>query len=236
MGKISISELSYAYQMGGNTLPILREASLALSSGAFATISGPSGSGKSTLLNLIGALDRPQHGDITVGDVELSKLSDRQLAGFRNRMIGFVFQSFHLLPVLSAAENVAWPLYFQGVPRSKRMERAREKLELVGLKDHLNKVPGKLSGGQRQRVAIARALVTEPSVVLADEPTANLDRKTAEEIVVLLRSLNENAGVTFLLATHDPLVVAHAVQRIELVDGKLIEREQVQTQEVLAHA
>jgi putative ABC transport system ATP-binding protein len=236
VGKISISELSYAYQMGGNTLPILREASLALSSGAFATISGPSGSGKSTLLNLIGALDRPQHGDITVGDVELSKLSDRQLAGFRNRMIGFVFQSFHLLPVLSAAENVAWPLYFQGVPRSKRMERAREKLELVGLKDHLNKVPGKLSGGQRQRVAIARALVTEPSVVLADEPTANLDRKTAEEIVVLLRSLNENAGVTFLLATHDPLVVAHAVQRIELVDGKLIEREQVQTQEVLAHA
>ncbi|KZL02207.1 MULTISPECIES: ABC transporter ATP-binding protein [unclassified Pseudovibrio] len=236
MGKISISELSYAYQTGGNTLPILHEANLELSSGAFATISGPSGSGKSTLLNLIGALDRPQHGDITVDDVELSKLSDRQLAGFRNQMIGFVFQSFHLLPVLSAAENVAWPLYFQGVPRSKRMEIAREKLKLVGLKDHLNKVPGKLSGGQRQRVAIARALVTEPSVVLADEPTASLDRKTAEEIIVLLRSLNENAGVTFLLATHDPLVVAHAVQRVELVDGKLIEREQVQAQEVLAHA
>lgn len=236
MGKISISELSYAYQTGGNTLPILHKASLELSSGAFATISGPSGSGKSTLLNLIGALDRPQHGDITVGDVELSKLSDRQLAGFRNRMIGFVFQSFHLLPVLNATENVAWPLYFQGIPRSKRMEIASRKLELVGLKDHLNKVPGKLSGGQRQRVAIARALVTEPSVVLADEPTANLDRKTAEEIIVLLRSLNENAGVTFLLATHDPLVVAHAVQRVELVDGKLIEREQVQAQEVLAHA
>ncbi|WP_068089081.1 ABC transporter ATP-binding protein [Polycladidibacter stylochi] len=236
MGNISIRELSYAYQTDGNTLPILRAASLELPSGAFATVSGPSGSGKSTLLNLIGALDRPQHGNIKVGVVELGELSDWQLAGFRSRMIGFVFQSFHLLPVLSATENVAWPLYFQGIKRSKRMEIAREKLELVGLKGHLNKVPGKLSGGQRQRVAIARALATEPSVVLADEPTANLDRKTAEEIVVLMRSLNENAGVTFLMATHDPMVVAHALQRIELVDGKLIEQKQIQRQEVLAHA
>lgn len=221
MSLITLSAVSRRYSGDSYSLTVLDAADLKVPTGAFAVVCGPSGSGKSTLLNMIGALDRPDSGSIRVGDVDLGTLSERALADFRNRQIGFVFQSFHLLPVLTAAENVAWPLYFQGVPRRERMRRALEKLALVGLADHAHKVPGKLSGGQRQRVAIARALVCEPAIVLADEPTANLDRKTAQGVMDLMTALNRDAGVTFLCATHDSLVMDMAQQRITLTDGKL---------------
>ena len=153
--------------------------------------------------------------------VDVSTLTENKLAQFRNKNIGFIFQNFHLLPVLTAAENVAWPLYFKGVRRRERMRIAKEKLGLVGLANHVNKLPKHLSGGERQRVAIARALVCEPSIILADEPTANLDRKTARKILEVMKKLNEHHQVTFLCATHDNLVVEYAKQLITLADGKL---------------
>lgn len=221
MSLISLRSVSRRFSGESYSLTVLDRADLDVPSGALAVVCGPSGSGKSTLLNMIGALDRPNSGTIRVGNVDLGTLSQTALADFRNRTIGFVFQSFHLLPVLTAAENVAWPLYFQRVPRRERMRRAYEKLALVGLEDHANKVPGRLSGGQCQRVAIARALVCAPAIVLADEPTANLDRKTAQGVMELMVSLNRTAGVTFLCATHDSHVMDLASQRITLTDGKL---------------
>ncbi len=221
MSRIILRAVSRRYTSASYALTVLDQADLTIPAGAFAVVCGPSGSGKSTLLNLIGALDKPDSGQISVGGIDIADLSQRDLAEFRNRKIGFVFQSFHLLPVLTAAENVAWPLYFQGVPRRERMRVAREKLALVGLADHAEKVPGKLSGGQRQRVAIARALVCSPAIVLADEPTANLDRKTAQEVLDLMVTLNTHHGVTFLCATHDQLVMDHARQLITLAEGKL---------------
>lgn len=221
MSLITLRSVSRRFSGESYSLTVLDRADLDVPRGALAVVCGPSGSGKSTLLNMIGALDRPDSGTIRVGDVDLGTLSQSALADFRNRKIGFVFQSFHLLPVLTAAENVAWPLYFQGVPRRERMRRAYEKLALVGLEDHAKKVPGRLSGGQCQRVAIARALVCDPAIVLADEPTANLDRKTAQGVMDLMISLNQTAGVTFLCATHDSHVMDLARQRITLTDGKL---------------
>ena len=200
---------------------MLDKADLDIARGAFAVVRGPSGSGKSTLLNMIGALDRPDAGTITVGGTDIGALAQHRLARFRNRTIGFVFQGFHLLPVLTAAENVAWPLYFRGIARRERMRIAREKLALVGLSTHADKVPGRLSGGQCQRVAIARALSCDPAVILADEPTASLDRETARTIIDLIRDLNAEQGVTFLCATHDPSVIAQAGQVISLTGGKL---------------
>lgn len=221
MARISLQGISRSYRSESFSLTVLDRADLEIPSGAFAVICGPSGSGKSTLLNMIGALDRPDAGRILIDDTDLAALPDAQLADFRNRHIGFVFQSFHLLPVLTAVENVAWPLYFQGVPRRERMRRARETLALVGLADHAEKMPGRLSGGQRQRVAIARALICTPGIVLADEPTANLDRKTAQDVLDLMVDLNRLHGVTFLCATHDALVVDHARQIVTLSEGKL---------------
>lgn len=221
MGQISLRSVSKAYVSEAFSLTVLDKADLIIPKGAFAVICGPSGSGKSTVLNLIGALDSADSGTIEIDGTEVAALPQRRMAAFRNRNIGFVFQSFHLMPVLTATENVAWPLYFQGVRRRERMRIAREKLALVGLSDHAEKVPGRLSGGQRQRVAIARALVCDPVIVLADEPTANLDRKTAQDIIDLMQELNSHHGVTFLCATHDQLVVDHARQVITLAEGKL---------------
>lgn len=221
MNAIRIRGLSRKFESDNFSLTILDNADLDLPQGAFAALSGPSGSGKSTLLNMIGALDKPDSGSLEVAGVDIASLPQRALARFRNETIGFVFQSFHLLPVLTAAENVAWPLFFQGVKRRERMKIAREKLALVGLADHSNKLPGRLSGGQRQRVAIARALVCEPKIVLADEPTANLDRNTAEEIISVMEQLNTQHGVTFLCATHDPMVMDRMRQVITLGAGKL---------------
>lgn len=236
MAHISLRSVCRTYQSESFVLKVMDHADLELPKSAFAVICGPSGSGKSTLLNMIGALDRPDSGTIKINGIDIGSLPEKALAKFRNDTIGFVFQSFHLLPVLTAAENVAWPLFFKGVRRAERMRIAREKLALVGLSDHANKVPGKLSGGQRQRVAIARALVCDPAVILADEPTANLDRKTAQDIIDLMQELNTCHGVTFLCATHDPLVVDHARQVITLADGKLHMHTTAKLMEVAAHA
>ena len=236
MSHISLKSVCRTYESENFSLKVLDHADLDIPKSAFAVICGPSGSGKSTLLNMIGALDRPDTGSIEISGIDIGALPQRKLAKFRNETIGFVFQSFHLLPVLTAAENVAWPLFFKGVRRRERMRIAREKLALVGLSEHANKVPGRLSGGQRQRVAIARALVCDPAVILADEPTANLDRKTAQDIIDLMQDLNTRHGVTFLCATHDPLVVDHARQVITLVDGQLHMQTTTQLTEVADHA
>ena len=218
---ISLRSVSRTYASETFPLTVLNEVDLDILESTFVVVCGPSGSGKSTLLNIIGALESPDSGTVTIKGIDVGTMKEKSLARFRNENIGFVFQSFHLLPVLTATENVAWPLYFKGVSRSERMRIAREKLALVGLSDHANKVPGKLSGGQRQRVAIARALVCEPQIILADEPTANLDRKTAQGILDLMKDLNLRHGTSFLCATHDELVVEHAQQVITLSEGKL---------------
>ena len=221
MGYIELHSVSRTFDNGGNLLEVLKQAELTITQGTFAAIWGPSGSGKSTLLNIIGTLDKPDSGKITIDNADITLLSQNSAAKFRNDTIGFVFQSFHLLPVLTAAENVAWPLFIKGVARKKRMQIAREKLRLVGLEEQHNKVPGRLSGGQRQRVAIARALVCEPKIILADEPTSSLDRQTAKNIADLLTQLNKKSKVTLLCATHDPLLLSHAQQVICLNEGKL---------------
>ena len=225
MSCISVRSLSRIYSTDAFSQTVLDNVDLDISEGSFSVVSGPSGSGKSTLLNIIGALDFPDSGSVTIDGVDISTLSQSDLARFRNTNIGFVFQSFHLLPVLTAAENVAWPLYFRGVRRHERMRIAREKLALVDLIDHAKKLPGKLSGGQRQRVAIARALVCEPRIILADEPTANLDRATAREVLDVMKNLNTLHQVTFLCATHDNLVLECADQVISFMDGKLMTKK-----------
>ena len=221
MGQISLQAVCRTYTTGATHQKVLDKIDLQISDGSFSVVCGPSGSGKSTLLNIIGTLDAPDDGAVMIEGVDVGALSENNLAQFRNKNIGFIFQNFHLLPVLTAAENVAWPLYFKGVRRRERMRIAKEKLGLVGLANHVNKLPKHLSGGERQRVAIARALVCEPSIILADEPTANLDRKTARTILEVMKNLNENHQVTFLCATHDNLVVEYAKQLITLADGKL---------------
>jgi len=229
MALISLRSVTRRYESKTFSLTVLDHADLTVAEGAFAVICGPSGSGKSTLLNLIGALDRPDGGRIEIGGTDVAALPQRRMAAFRNRMIGFVFQSFHLMPVLTAAENVAWPLYFQGVRRRERMRIAHARLAQVGLEAHAGKIPGHLSGGQRQRVAIARSLVCDPAIILADEPTANLDRRTAQDIIELMTNLNSRHGTTFLCATHDPLVVDRAQHVISLSRGKLILRTEPQS-------
>ncbi len=223
MSVILLKSVCKSYLSGDGRLHVLKQTDLDIKKADFAVVAGPSGSGKSTLLNLIGGLDRPDSGLIEIDGVELSRLTDSKQAAFRNQKIGFVFQSFHLIPVLTAAENVAWPLYIKGVNRKQRMLRARELLSNFGLATHIDKQPDKLSGGQCQRVAIARALACEPQIVLADEPTANLDHKTSVEIMDLLCSLNKESDVTFLFSTHDQMVASYAKRHLYLEDGKLIE-------------
>ena len=223
MSVILLQSVCKSYSSGDGRLHVLKEADLDVKKADFVVISGPSGSGKSTLLNLVGALDMPDSGSIKIEGVDMGGLSDRQQADLRNKKMGYIFQSFHLIPVLTAVENVAWPLYLKGVNRKQRMQRARELLSHFGLADHMNKLPGRLSGGQCQRVAIARALACEPQIVLADEPTANLDRKTGREIMELLSSLNKENGVTFVFSTHDHMVTSFAKRQLFLEDGKLTE-------------
>ena len=219
MGIISLRSVSKSYLSAASRLLVLREVDLEIEAGEFVVAAGPSGSGKSTLLNLIGGLDRPDSGTVRIEGVDLGRHDDRSLARIRNEKLGFVFQSFHLVPVLTAAENVAWPLFLGGVGRRRRMERSKELLARVGLADHMHRTPGRLSGGQRQRVAIARALACGPRIILADEPTGNLDRRTALEIMELFASLNRNGGVTFVLSTHDPKVASYAGRRLFLLEG-----------------
>src|SRR5476649_283298 len=208
------------YNLGGQIVQALNDVSFEIKDGDMIAITGASGSGKSTLMNILGCLDRPTSGAYILGDKDVSRLSNDQLAEIRNRRIGFVFQSFNLLPRMSALENVELPLHYAA--RHDALERAVEALKLVGLADRGHHKPNQLSGGQRQRVAIARALVTDPAIVLADEPTGALDSRTGEEILALLKSLNAQ-GRTILVVTHDANVAAHCQREIYLRDGKVAE-------------
>ena len=193
-----------------------------ISEGEFTAIVGPSGSGKTTLLNLIGGLDTPTSGNLYIDGQDISLLKPKEMVDFRLHNIGFVFQSFNLIPVLSAKENVAFVMELQGRKKSERDERAQELLESVGLGDRANSRPSKLSGGQQQRVAVARALASKPKFILADEPTANLDSKSAENLLDMLEKLNEKENITFVFSTHDPRIMAKARRIITLEDGKII--------------
>ena len=221
MVAISLVAVRKSYPSADARLRVLRGVDFEIDAGEFVAVVGPSGSGKSTLLNLIGGLDRPDSGTVRVDGVDLGGHDDRTLAAIRNEKLGFVFQSFHLIPVLTAVENVAWPLVLKGADRRRRVARSKELLERVGLAEHMHRSPGRLSGGQRQRVAIARALACRPKIVLADEPTGNLDRATAAGIMELFASLNREDGVTFVASTHDPMVVSRAGRRLHLVEGEL---------------
>ena len=208
------------YNLGRTLVPALRDVSLAVAAGEFVAVAGPSGSGKSTLLNLMGCLDHPTSGQVLIGERDVARLGDDALSDLRARSIGFIFQTFNLIPVLSALENVEFPLLFRGGNHDGR-ERARRALAEVGLADFARHRPDELSGGQRQRVAVARALVTDPAIVLADEPTANLDSATGEAIIDLMLEINRRDGTTFIFSTHDPRVMAHAHRVVRLRDGRV---------------
>lgn len=218
MSLIRINELARRYQMGGETVHALRGVSLVIERGEYLAIMGPSGSGKSTLMNLIGCLDTPSSGTYELNDVDVSEMDDNELAEIRNREIGFVFQTFNLLPRSSALHNVELPLIYAGIGREDRREQAGEALQHVGLADRQHHKPNELSGGQRQRVAIARALVTRPSIILADEPTGNLDSKTGEEILALFDDLS-GKGNTIIVVTHEEEVALRARRMIRIRDG-----------------
>jgi putative ABC transport system ATP-binding protein len=213
------------YRVGAETVYALRDVDFAAPQGDFVVINGPSGSGKTTFLNLISVIDRPSSGEVFIEGLPTSSQSEGQLATLRKTKIGLVFQSFNLIPVLSAAENVEYPLLLQKRPHAERQARVAEMLSEVGLSDLARRRPNELSGGQRQRVAIARALVTGPMIVLADEPTANLDSKTGEAVMGLMRKLNEEHCVTFIVVTHDPAVSRYASRRVRIHDGRLEEGE-----------
>jgi putative ABC transport system ATP-binding protein len=207
------------------TVPVhaLRGVDLDVHRGDFVSLAGPSGSGKSTLLNLIGGLDQADEGDVVIDRVSLSELNENQLSDLRLEKIGFVFQAYNLLPVLTAEENVGFIMQLQGVSRFERSERARETLASVGLEELADRRPGDMSGGQQQRVAIARAIATRPVLLLADEPSANLDSGTTEELLELLKKLNEEFGMTIVTATHDPMVMAYTSRKIKLRDGAIVD-------------
>jgi putative ABC transport system ATP-binding protein len=218
---IDIRRASRTYYMGDLEVPALVEADLRVDVGEFVAIIGPSGSGKTTLMNLIGCLDRPTVGEVRLAGTSVADLDDDHLATLRSRFVGFVFQAYNLLPRTSALENVAAPLLYQGVGRQERLERATVTLERLGLGDRLGHQPTELSGGQQQRVAIARALVTNPPLILADEPTGNLDSHAGAEVLAILRELHA-AGRTIVLITHDPEVAAAAPRQIHIRDGRLV--------------
>ena len=217
---ISISDIRKIYVMGSEKVHALNGLSLNIHRNEYVALMGPSGSGKSTLMNLLGLLDTPTDGDYFLNTSRVSHMTDNELAIVRNKEIGFVFQTFNLLPRLSSLENVALPLVYSGMSKKKRLERAEEVLASVGLGDRVDHKPNELSGGQRQRVAIARALVNNPSIILADEPTGNLDTKTSIEIMAILEEIHNN-GNTIILVTHEPDIAEHAHRIVRLRDGKL---------------
>ena len=200
----------------------LRGVDFELAGGEWVSLAGPSGSGKSTLLHVIGGLDRPNAGTVTVDGVDVTSLSEAELSDLRLRKIGFVFQAYNLIPVLSALENVEFIMQLQGVPGAERHRRALEALDSLGLADLAGRRPGEMSGGQQQRVAIARAIVTNPVLLLADEPSANLDTATTRELLDLLKALNSDRGVTILTATHDPMVMSYTTRQVNLRDGDIV--------------
>ncbi|GGG13291.1 ABC transporter ATP-binding protein [Paenibacillus aceti] len=228
MSTVSLQQVFKNYELGKTSVPALRGIDLEIQEGDFVTMAGASGSGKSTLLNLIGCLDHPTTGEVWIGDTRVSKLDDKQLNETRLRQIGFVFQSFNLIPVLNVYENVELPLLImKEISKKERKQRINYFLKAVGLSAFADRKPSELSGGQRQRVAVARALVTKPRIVLADEPTANLDSKTGIEIIDLMQQINEHEKTTFIFSTHDPKVMQRANRIFHLIDGKIEKVENI---------
>ena len=220
---VEVRDLSRRYMQGSIAVDALRGVDLDIEAGEFTALMGSSGSGKTTLLNLVGALDAPTSGRVVVDGQEVTSMGDAELSDLRLRRIGFIFQSYNLIPVLSAVENAEFVLMLQGVPLAERRERVMETLAAVGLSGMEHRRPAELSGGQQQRVAVARAIAARPALVLADEPTANLDSRTGAELIELMRQLNETRGVTFVFATHDPKVMEAARRVVWMEDGKIKE-------------
>ncbi|MFO0593868.1 MAG: ABC transporter ATP-binding protein [Myxococcaceae bacterium] len=232
---VTIQDVEKEYSLGATVVKALRGVSLTVDKGEFISIAGPSGSGKTTLLNLIGCVDTATRGDVVVSGRNTAQLSERELTDLRLNTIGFIFQSFNLVSVLSVYQNVEFPLLLQDkLTSGERKKRVDALLDQVGLASHTKHRPNELSGGQRQRVAIARALVTDPLIVLADEPTANLDSQTGQAILDLMKSLNQQKGTTFIFSTHDHKVMRYANAVIRLADGKILGREK--PEDAVAHA
>lgn len=218
---IELKQITKSFAVGRETIDVLKGIDLSIQAGESVAIMGPSGSGKSTLMNIIGCLDKPTTGEYELAGENVSRYLDAELAKVRNQSIGFVFQQFHLLPRLTAVQNVELPMIYSGVSKKERLERARAALEKVGLSDRMEHLPNALSGGQKQRVAIARAIVNEPKIILADEPTGALDTKTSETIMELFTGLNEE-GSTIVLVTHEPEVAEYAQRTIMVRDGLIV--------------
>lgn len=216
---ITLENVEKVYQLGETEVKALRGSDVNIEEGEFVAIMGPSGSGKSTLMNMVGALDKPTTGEVKIGGEDVGKMNEDELAMLRSKRVGFVFQEFNLINSMNAWQNVALPMVFRGVSRSKRRERAKNLLDQVGLGERTEHRPSELSGGQRQRVSIARALANDPDIILADEPTGNLDTETGEAVMDLLTDLNEK-GKTIIMVTHDPNDAEYADRIVEIVDGK----------------
>jgi len=223
---IQVEALHRHFEMGDQVVHALDGITAPVSAGEFLGIMGPSGSGKSTLLYLLGGLDRPTAGSIRVRDQEITTLDENDLARYRRREVGFIFQSFHLIPTMTALQNVEFPMIFAQVPTRERESRASALLEQVGLADRMDHKPTELSGGQQQRVAVARALVNDPAIILADEPTGNLDSKTGAEILALLGRLSRDEGRTVIVVSHDPLIAGYTTSTLHLLDGKIVDADE----------
>ena len=223
MNIVECVDVNKAYQQGRVTVQALKDVSLQIEKGEFLAVAGPSGSGKTTLLNMIGGLDRIDSGSIFVDSEAFATMSQSQLPNLRLYKIGFVFQAYNLIPVLSAIENVEYVMLLQGLPTHERREKARAILDDVGLEGKYNRRPAELSGGQQQRVAVARAIVSDPSIVLADEPTANLDSKTGQGLLEMMKQMNAEKQITFIFSTHDHMVMEYARRLVKLRDGRLVD-------------
>ncbi len=223
MSTVRCVDLCKTYLQGDKAIKALDHVSIEIAEGGFVCLSAPSGGGKTTLLNAIGGLDRPDSGEVWVAGERIDTLSKGELAELRLHRIGFVFQAFNLIPVLSARENVEFVMQLQGIPAGERRNRAFEILEEVGLQGLENRRPAEMSGGQQQRVAVARAIVSRPALVLADEPTANLDSKSSDSLMTLFTELNQHHNTTFIMATHDERVMAYARRRVHMLDGRIVE-------------
>ena len=225
MSLVELKQVTKDYRIGEMSVRALKDIELDIEKQSFVSFVGPSGSGKTTLLNLIGCIDKPSSGEVFVNGTPVNSFSNKEAAQFRGQHLGFIFQNFNLLPVLTTYENVEYPLIMvQNIPANKRKERIMHYLEAVGMTDQKDKYPSQLSGGQKQRVAIARALVTDPKLVLADEPTANLDHATAFKVIDLMKQMQQNLETTFIFSTHDPKIVKEAEIIYTLEDGKLVNK------------